>query len=357
MINISGTLKTVIFGLFSVLLSFPATAGENMITGQAFYKERIVLPPNAVFEAVLEDVSRMDVKAPVLGRVTVEPAGQVPIAFNISYNSDEIKPGHRYNVRGRIMVDGKLMFITDTIHPVLTDNVQDDVSLSMKMIRRAPQKTQQTKKQPRSVAPFTDLPLHFLGLLPGANCHGQYQLDLLPNQTYFLRRKCFKEGKQELNPSDDIGRWHINPENRQLVLTGGDEAPLLFSIIDSNTIEKRALNGGTINSSLNYRLETSKTAKTLEPELLLQGMYQYMADAALFQECLTSIKLPVVFEADHAALEAAYLKSVVRPGETLKIHIEGAIVQRPVIDGQGLNSQLLVKRFIRILPGKSCQNP
>ena len=74
----------------------------------------------AVFEATLEDVSLMDVRAPVLGNIVIESVTSIPINFSIQYNGNDIKQRHRYNVRGKITVDGRLMFITDTAHPVLT---------------------------------------------------------------------------------------------------------------------------------------------------------------------------------------------------------------------------------------------
>jgi putative lipoprotein len=54
----------------------PVWAGT--VEGAATYRERIALPPDAVFEAVLEDVSRADAPAKVLGRATINPAGQPP---------------------------------------------------------------------------------------------------------------------------------------------------------------------------------------------------------------------------------------------------------------------------------------
>lgn len=42
------------------------------INGTATYRERMALPPDAVFEATLEDVSRVDATANVLGRTRIE---------------------------------------------------------------------------------------------------------------------------------------------------------------------------------------------------------------------------------------------------------------------------------------------
>ena len=336
------------------------TETQSLIKGHASYRERIGLPPNAIFKVSLEDVSLADVASTTLGSVTIDPAGQIPIHFAISYNPEEVKPGHRYAVQGRITVDDKLMFITDTTHPVLAKAQQKTVSLKMVQVQH--QAKRQTKRQAKQTrAPksmdFTNFPIHLLGLLPGANCQNQYQLDLFSNHAYFISVQCFKDGKSSTANPYDIGRWHIDPSTHKLTLTGGHESPLFFQVIDSNTIEKLDLQGNKIDSDLNYQLERSMTATTLEPTVLMQGMYQYMADAASFRECITGLKLPVVFEGDHQTLESAYLKDQSAAGANLKVHIEGSIVQRPIVDGAGKHTVLRVERFIKTMPSESCDNP
>ena len=60
------------------------------ISGSASYRERIALPPDAVFEAMLEDVARADAPATVVTSTRV-PSARVPIAFTIA-----LRPGaHR----------------------------------------------------------------------------------------------------------------------------------------------------------------------------------------------------------------------------------------------------------------------
>lgn len=42
--------------------------GPSRVTGQAFYRERIVLPPGAIFKAVLQDTARAGAPATTIGR-------------------------------------------------------------------------------------------------------------------------------------------------------------------------------------------------------------------------------------------------------------------------------------------------
>lgn len=230
--------KIEIFTLFfSFFMTASLIASESKISGQALYLDRIALPQNAVFKATLEDVSLMDAPSVTLGSVTVSPAGQVPIPFEIIYNRDDIKKGHSYSVRGKITVDEKLIYITDTSSFVLNGKDDSHIKLMMKRIQKRSQKTD-TSNQKR----------------------------------------------------------------------------------------------------------------------VMLGMYRYMADAAMFQDCTTGMKLPVLFEKDNLALEKAYLKDQKNAGALLKVQLEGKIVQRPKMEGEGMQSHLLVERFIKTMPNEHCGN-
>src|SRR5258705_8140694 len=86
------------FLLFSPAFA-AATASAATVTGSATYRERVSLSPNAVFEATLEDVSRADAPAQVIARVRRPNPGQVPIAFEITYDPRRIDPNRTYSVR------------------------------------------------------------------------------------------------------------------------------------------------------------------------------------------------------------------------------------------------------------------
>lgn len=80
----------------------PGTAVEVM-TGTVSYRERMALPPDALVEIQLSDVSRQDVAATVVAQTVVSPAGrQVPLPFELRYDPARIEPGHSYAVRATI---------------------------------------------------------------------------------------------------------------------------------------------------------------------------------------------------------------------------------------------------------------
>ena len=67
-------------------LSADAAMAQS-VRGTATYRERMALPPAAVFEATLEDVSRADAPADTVARTRVTSPGHPPIAFTIARES------------------------------------------------------------------------------------------------------------------------------------------------------------------------------------------------------------------------------------------------------------------------------
>jgi uncharacterized lipoprotein YbaY len=104
------------------------------VTGTATYRERMALPPGAVLEATLEDVSRADAKAETIAQTRVTSPGNPPIAFTITYDPAKIVADRRYVVRAKILVNEKLLFTTDTAAPVITGGRPNSVKLMMRMV-------------------------------------------------------------------------------------------------------------------------------------------------------------------------------------------------------------------------------
>ena len=99
------------------------------ISGSITYRERIALPPDAVVEVVLLDVSLMDVAAKKLAGQTIQPTQSVPIPFALSYDPDSIQAGRSYAVRATIRRDANLLFVTDRHYGVLTRGHTEQVDL------------------------------------------------------------------------------------------------------------------------------------------------------------------------------------------------------------------------------------
>lgn len=109
-----------------------AAQGMLSIEGTATYRERIALPPNAIFEAALEDVTRT---TQVIGQARIDQPGSPPFHFTIEYDPTQIRPDHLYSVQARITVNGSSLFTTDQRYQVLTQG--HGSVIGMMMMRRA----------------------------------------------------------------------------------------------------------------------------------------------------------------------------------------------------------------------------
>jgi putative lipoprotein len=94
-----------------------AMAEPKTLSGTVTYRERIALPPGAVIEVRLVDVSRADAPSTTIAETSVKSTGQVPVAYRLQYDDAQIRPGRSYALQARITVDDRLWFITGH-HPV-----------------------------------------------------------------------------------------------------------------------------------------------------------------------------------------------------------------------------------------------
>ena len=79
-----------------------------------------------------------------------------------------------------------------------------------------------------------------------------------------------------------------------------------------------------------------------------------MADAGLFEECTTGLKLPLITEGANAALESDYVRARPEPGVAMFARVEGRIVNRRGMEGDGLRDMLLVDSVGELSPNESC---
>jgi putative lipoprotein len=115
----------------ALLPAAPAAAQQPAITGTATYRERIALPPGAVLEVELLDISRQDVAAVRIAQATIPVQGQVPIAFTLPFDAARIEDRFTYAVRAELRVNGQVAFRTDRVVPVLTRGAGNRVDLPL----------------------------------------------------------------------------------------------------------------------------------------------------------------------------------------------------------------------------------
>jgi putative lipoprotein len=101
------------------------------ITGNASYRERVALRPGAVLEVELLDVSRADAPADRLASIRIRVQGQPPMPFTLHYDPAIIEANRSYSVTAKILVENRVVFRSDTMHPVLTRGAGDSVEVTM----------------------------------------------------------------------------------------------------------------------------------------------------------------------------------------------------------------------------------
>jgi putative lipoprotein len=108
---------------------------KTAISGNVMYLERIALPPNAVVQVQLQDVSRADAPAIVLGEQTITASHQVPIPFRIEYDPKQIQENHTYSITARITIESQLRWTNTNAVRVLTQgNPKDNVSVRVSQV-------------------------------------------------------------------------------------------------------------------------------------------------------------------------------------------------------------------------------
>ena len=109
---------------------------QAQVTGTVRYLQRIALPPNAVVEVTLQEVSRLDAAAVLLAEQKIPTTGQqVPIPFTLTYDASQIEPRYTYVVRAKITVDGQMRWTSTTAYRVITQNNPTTVDILVELVR------------------------------------------------------------------------------------------------------------------------------------------------------------------------------------------------------------------------------
>lgn len=102
-------------------MSFGKVFSEERLTGTVTYRQRIALPPDAVINVQLLDASKAELPPLVLGQEMIAAGGrQVPLAFELKYDSHRISSNAIVVVRATIVMGGRVLFTTTTVQRAIT---------------------------------------------------------------------------------------------------------------------------------------------------------------------------------------------------------------------------------------------
>lgn len=198
------------------------------------------------------------------------------------------------------------------------------------------------------------LPASFVGTLPCPACgaDARAHLDLWPDGTYHLNRTATDKSGRD----DDLGLWRRDPGRPVLLLYGGREMPMEFEIVGPRALRALALDGRPAGDGTTYDLASNGRLQPTDISRGLHGMFRYLADAASFEECMTGRSYPVAMEGDYLALERAYT-ALAQPeaGAPVMASFDGEITRRPPMEGRGTVPTVVVRRYIGLWPGQSCE--
>ncbi len=105
------------------------------LSGTAFYRERILLPPGVELEVQLQDVSLADAPAKVLASVSMNPENAPPWSWSLQYDESAVDERMRYGLRATVRQGDKLLFTTtEAVDPFRGDSTD----LLLRSVARAP---------------------------------------------------------------------------------------------------------------------------------------------------------------------------------------------------------------------------
>ncbi len=97
----------------------PALAAPRILRGTVAYRERMALPPRAVIEIKLLDVSLADAPSRTIAETRVS-GRRIPAPWTLRFDSRQIEPRHSYALQARILDGNRLLFITTERNSVFT---------------------------------------------------------------------------------------------------------------------------------------------------------------------------------------------------------------------------------------------
>ncbi len=129
-------LLVVVLALFVV--GCDSAAADESVSGTIVYRERIALPEDAVLTVRIQNASVMDAspEQTIVSEEIITTPGQVPIPYELAYDSADIDDRLMYSVSARIDdSDGNLLFINTTVIPVITlGNPTEDVEILVEKV-------------------------------------------------------------------------------------------------------------------------------------------------------------------------------------------------------------------------------
>jgi putative lipoprotein len=123
-----------------------AFATTGTLRGTVSYRERIALPPGAIVEVKLLDVSLADAPARIIAETRVSGARN-PARYVLHFDRAQIQPRRRYALQARILHRGQLLFF-NTSHHGIFDGGPEQTDIRVERVAASPSPAPERKASP-----------------------------------------------------------------------------------------------------------------------------------------------------------------------------------------------------------------
>lgn len=197
------------------------------------------------------------------------------------------------------------------------------------------------------------LPASFQGrvALEETDRSADWHVALFPDQTFRLSR-VFLNGGVETGTRSSLGRWRADASGGALILDDGAEMPLT---VRANSRGDLRVIEANLDEVWDGVLEQDRSVQLPAlAEMERAGMMTYLADAAVFEDCVSGLRMPIVMEGAYIDAERAYLQDGSGPGEPLLVRVTGTVEIRRDAERQRRES-LVLSAFGGTRPGEVCE--
>jgi heat shock protein HslJ len=157
----------------------------------------------------------------------------------------------------------------------------------------------------------------------------------------------------EINfPSDEIDPRRMYAVQARIT----DRGRLVF-ISDTHTPVLTRGAGDEVSMMLVAVNDSAQSDDSIEaetPGFDIEGMFRYMADAAMFRDCRDNRSYPVAMESQYIELERAYLNSGIEAGSEVYVRLKGRYLERPAMEGNSSQVKLIVDEFKKMSTDEVC---
>lgn len=188
----------------------------------------------------------------------------------------------------------------------------------------------------------------FRGLLPCADCEGIDTALFLEKDGSWVMNQRY-QGAPQPTQFASWGKWARTADKLVLTDTNGEKR---YFRVKGENLEMLDREGNPIDSQLNYTLKPAKAALPVTP-MAMKGMYFYMADAAVFTDCATGKRFPVI---GNAQLERGFAAAQRSEPKPVLLRVEAHFIVQANPDSGVMQKTLVADNHGSFTPGADCDD-